>query len=183
MTEMLFNPYFWLGLALIFNISHMLFHVAFFYGYKGKHSLIYDGILGYLGALFILILVYIDRDTVQVSKATAIPIGITLFILGIIIHLKAQFDFNRYSENKSKTSIRTIFLIDKGIYKYLKHPMYLGGSIFYIGASLAALSLVGLASVWIWILLIAICGYLEEVELRTNLPEGQYENYSKKTWA
>lgn len=182
MIEILYNPYLWLLLALIFNIGHMLFHVAFFYGYNGKHSLTYDGIMGYLGALFILILLYMDRGTVQFPKIIAIPVGITLFIIGIAIHSKAQFDFNKYGKNKSETYNRTIFLINKGIYRYVKHPMYLGGSISFIGASIAALSLLGLATVWIWVLLIAVCGYLEEVKLRKELPHGQYDDYSKKTW-
>ena len=182
MIEILYNPYFWLVLALIFNIGHMLFHVAFFCGYNGKYSIIYDGIVGYLGVLFVLILLYMDRGTVQFPKVIAIPIGITLFIIGIVIHFKAQLDFNKYSKNKSGTIDKKVILIDKGIYKHIRHPMYLGGSISFIGASTAALSLIGFTTLWIWILLIAICGYLEEVKLRMDLPQGQYDDYSKKTW-
>ena len=111
-----------------------------------------------------------------------IPIGITLFIIGIAIHSKAQIDFNKYSKNKSGTIDKKVTLIDKGIYKNIRHPMYLGGSISFTGASIAALSILGLATLWIWILLIAICGYLEKVKLRKELPHGQYDDYSKITW-
>ena len=174
MVEILYNPYLWLLLALIFNIGHMLFHVAFFRGYNGKYSSIYDAIVGYLGAFCVFILIYIDRGTIQFPKTIAIPIGITLFVAGIYIHFKAQLDFHKYSKEMT--------LISKGIYGYIRHPMYLGWSLAVIGAFITACSFLGLATFWIWILLIAICGYLEEVKLRNDLPQGKYDDYSKKTW-
>ena len=174
MTEILSDPYLWLVLALIFNIGHMFFHVAVFYGYNAKHSGIYDGIVGYLGALFVILLVYMDRGTVQFPRTIALPIGFILFVVGIFLHSKAQLDFNKY--------FKKMTLIDKGIYRYIKHPMYLGGSISFIGVSIGGRSVLGLATVWIWILLIAICGYLEEVKLRKDLPHGKYKEYTKKTW-
>jgi len=174
MVEIFSDPYFWLILALIFNIGHMFFHVAFFHGYDIKYSTIYDGIVGYLGALCVIILVYIDRGTVQLNRILAISIGSVLFLIGIIIHLKAQLDFNKY--------IKEMTLVNKGIYRYIKHPMYLGGSISFIGISIGGRSYLGLATVWFWVLLIALCGYLEEVKLRKDLPEGKYNEYAKKTW-
>ena len=174
MIEILSYPYLWLILALLFNIGHMLFHVAVFRGYSGKHLWIYDGIVGYLGALCVIILVYLDRGSVPFSRVVALPIGLILFILGIIIHLKAQLDFNKYS--------KTMRLIDKGIYRYIKHPMYFGGSLSFIGISIGGRSYLGLTTVWLWVLLIAICGYLEEVKLRKDLPEGKYDEYARNTW-
>ena len=174
MEEIFNNPYLWLILALIFNIGHMLFHVAVFRGYKSKNMDIYDGAVGYLGALFVLILVYLDRGTIPVPRMIALPVGSVLFVLGIILHLKAQIDFNKYS--------KIMTLINKGIYSYIRHPMYLGGSISFIGMVIAGRSLLGLTTVWIWILLLAICGYLEEVKLKKDLPNGQYYEYAKSTW-
>ena len=174
MIEILYNLYLWLLLALVFNIGHTLFHVAFFRGYNGKYSHISDGIVGYLGALCVLIFIYMDRGTVQFPKSIAIPIGITLFVGGIYIHFKAQLDFHKYSKEMT--------LVNKGIYRHFRHPMYLGWSIAVIGVVIAARSFLGLATLWIWILFIVICGYLEEVKLRDDLPEGKYDDYSKKTW-
>lgn len=174
MTEIFFDPYLWLIFALIFNIGHMWFHVAMFRGYSTKHLGIHDGIVGYLGALCVIILVYIDRGTVPVSRMIAIPIGLLLFIMGIMIHLKAQLDFNNYNKK--------MILIDKGIYRYFKHPMYLGASIAFLGLTIGSRSLFGLATVWLWVLLIVICGYLEEVKLRKDLPKGKYDEYAKRTW-
>jgi protein-S-isoprenylcysteine O-methyltransferase Ste14 len=174
MIEILYNLYLWLLLALVFNIGHTLFHVAFFRGYNGKYSYISDGIVGYLGALCVLIFIYIDRGTVQFPKSIAIPIGITLFVGGIYIHFKAQLDFHKYSKEMT--------LVNKGIYGHFRHPMYLGWSIAVIGVVIAVRSFLGLATLWIWILFIVICGYLEEVKLRDDLPQGKYDDYSKKTW-
>ncbi len=174
MLEILTNPYLWLILAFIFNIGHMFFHVAFFRGYHGKYPNIYDGIVGYFGALCVIILVYLDRGTVPFPIQIALPIGFILFVVGIIIHFKAHLDFNKY--------IKQITLINKGIYRYIKHPMYLGGSISFIGISICGRSYLGLTTVWIWVLLIAFCGYLEEVKLRKDLPKGKYDEYAKNTW-
>ena len=174
MVEIFYEPFLWLLLALIFNIGHMLFHVAVFRGYSSKNMDIYDGTVGYLGALFVIILVYFDRGTVHILWTVALPFGLFLFILGIIIHLRAHIDFNRYNKK--------LAIINKGIYRYIKHPMYFGGSLSFIGITIAGRSYLGLVSVWIWVLLVAICGYLEEVKLRSELPNGQYEKYAKSTW-
>lgn len=174
MAGILYDPYLWLLLALIFNIGHTLFHVAFFRGYDEKYFAIYDGIVGYLGALCVFIFFYMDRGTAQFPTSIAIPIGITVFVGGMYVHFKAQLDFQKYSKEMT--------LVSKGIYGHFRHPMYLGWSIAVIGAAVAARSLLGLATFWIWILLIAICGYLEEVKLRKDLPQGQYDDYSRKTW-
>lgn len=174
MIEIFFNPYIWLILALIFNIGHMLFHVVVYHGYNAKHVGIYDGIIGYLGALSVMILVYLDRSTVPLPITIALPIGFILFLVGGIILVKAQIDFGKYTKKMT--------LIDKGIYRYIKHPIYLGAAISFIGITIGSCSYLGLATVWLWVLLIAICGYLEERKLRKDLPKGKYDEYAKKTW-
>ena len=88
--------------------------------------------------------------------------------------MKAHIDFNRYNKK--------IQLIDKGIYCYFKHPLYLGAAISFIGLSVGTRSYLGLATVWLWVLLIVICGYLEEVKLRKDLPGGKYDEYAGKMW-
>jgi protein-S-isoprenylcysteine O-methyltransferase Ste14 len=60
--------------------------------------------------------------------------------------------------------------------------MYLGGSLSFIGITIARGSFLGFLTVWIWVLLIAICGWLEEVKLRKDLPNDQYEEYARSTW-
>lgn len=174
MAEILCNPHLWFFVTLFFNIGHTLFHIAFFRGYHGKYSSVSDGIVGYLGAISMMIFLYMDRGTVQFPELIAIPIGLALFIGGIYIHFKAQSDFHKYGKKMT--------LISKGIYRHFRHPMYLGWSITVIGAAIVSRSFLGLITFWIWILLIAVCGYLEGVKLRNDLPEGEYDEYSKKTW-
>lgn len=174
MIGMVWDPQIWLALALIFNVIHTLFHVAFFLGHEGKRLSLVDGLVGYMGALFVFIMLYLDRNTIQFPKTIAITIGFILLLIGVYIHFKAQVDFNRYGKEMQ--------LIDKGIYAYFRHPMYLGWSIVVIGASIAARSYLGLITFWLWIVLIAICGYLEEARLKSILASGQYEAYSKRTW-
>jgi len=123
MTEILSDPYLWLIMALIFNIGHMFFHVALFSGYKGTHFNIYDGIMGYCGALSIIILVYMDRGTAQFPMSIATPIGFILFFVGIIIHLRAQLDYNKY--------IKEMTLVNKGIYRHQTSHVLRWVYIFY----------------------------------------------------
>ncbi len=152
----------------------MLFHLAFFRGYNGKHYSIHDAIVGYLGAACIFVLFYTSRGTIEFPKEVSTSAGFVLFFTGILIHFKAQLDFHRYKKE--------MFLVTKGIYKRFRHPMYLGFSIALIGGVFAARTFIGLATLWIWILLISICAYLEEVKLRWELPPGKYDEYAKKTW-
>ena len=172
--EILFYPYLWLILALSFNVGHLIFHVAFYFDYNGKNSAIYDGIVGYLGALFVFILVFIDHGTVQFPGTIAVVIGSILFMSGIMIYVKAQLDFKKY--------IKQLPLIDRGIYHYIRHPMYFGASIFFIGVCMVSRSYLGLFTFWFWVLLLAVCGHLEGVKLKRDLPSGQYRDYMKRTW-
>ena len=174
MVEIIHNPSVWFMVALAFNIFHTLFHVAFFYGYNSRYLSIGDGMVGYFGAISVFIFLYLDRATFQFPVLISLPVGIALFAIGLYIHLKAQLDFHKYNKKMP--------LVTRGIYEYFRHPMYLGWSIVVVGAVLVANSILGLMTSWIWILLIAICGYLEEIKFRHDLPPGEYDGYSKKTW-
>ena len=182
MNELFQGPIFWLILAIVFNIGHTLFHIAFYLGYKGKNAVLYDGIIGYLGALFVIILCYSNRNTIEISTFITFPIGILFGGLGIALHIKAQLDFNKYGKNILKMHDENTILIEQGIYRYLKHPMYFGGALAIIGITFFFSSYLGFLMVWLWIILIAICGYLEELDLKKKLPDGKYDRYAKKTY-
>lgn len=130
-----------------------------------------DGVVGYLGALFVFGTCYFDIGTLSIPRPPSIIFGIVLFVVGVYIHFKAQLDYNRYGQERG--------LIDKGIYGVFKHPMYVGWSVVVIGAVLASRSYLGLATSWLWILLIAICGALEEARLKKTLPQGEYQKYAR----
>ena len=89
----------------------------------------------------------------------------------------------------ARTSMKAVFgtqrpepvIIDGGVFKRLRHPMYTGALLFYLGSSLITLSL---ASALFWLVIIAGYTYISKYEERI-LIEGfgkDYLNYKKKTW-
>ncbi|HEV3478498.1 MAG TPA: methyltransferase [Gaiellaceae bacterium] len=70
-------------------------------------------------------------------------------------------------------------LVQRGPFRYLRHPLYVGGALFFAGLSLVfsvyALALTGvLAGFWI------AKARLEERHLAARFPE--YEAYRRRTW-
>lgn len=71
-------------------------------------------------------------------------------------------------------------LLDSGVFKVVRHPIYTGAILFYLGASLITLSL---ASALFWLVIIAFYILISRYEERLLTEEfGQdYLNYKKKT--
>jgi protein-S-isoprenylcysteine O-methyltransferase Ste14 len=71
-------------------------------------------------------------------------------------------------------------LVTDGVYKYLRHPMYLGEILMLLGAPIFGQSLLTLLLSPIFIIQILIWRYFEEQELTEEFPK--YAGYKKKTW-
>jgi protein-S-isoprenylcysteine O-methyltransferase Ste14 len=71
-------------------------------------------------------------------------------------------------------------LIQTGVFRYLRHPIYTGALLFYLGSILMTLSL---ASAALWLLIIAFYYYLCRYEERILTEEfgDDYLQYKKKT--
>ncbi len=96
-------------------------------------------------------------------------IGLGIYLLGLFIYISAIFYF----------SINEIDLpVTKGIYKYLRHPVYFGFIIMYLGITLISSNILLL----ILSLVIAYCSYqiaLLEEELCSDTYGKDYINYKK----
>ena len=71
-------------------------------------------------------------------------------------------------------------LVTDGMYKHLRHPMYLGEILMLLGAPIFGQSVLTLLLSPIFIIQILIWRYLEEQELMGEFPE--YAEYKKRTW-
>jgi len=104
-------------------------------------------------------------------------IGMLITITGVIIWIIARITLGKYF------TMSTIpkGLITNGIYSKLRHPMYYGGILIYIGGGLFFRSIVGLIFTVILILPMLIYFAIEEDKLLRLKFKEKYSNYKLKT--
>lgn len=71
-------------------------------------------------------------------------------------------------------------LITDGVYKRIRHPMYVGEILMLLGAPLLGSSWLTLALSPLFIVQILVWAYLEEKDMLKEFPE--YAEYKKRTW-
>jgi protein-S-isoprenylcysteine O-methyltransferase Ste14 len=100
-----------------------------------------------------------------------VPIGVVSLIMGVYLVRKSESVV--FSQEEAK-------VIDTGVYGWVRHPMYLGGLLFFLGFVIATLSLLSL-TVWIasfvFLNRMATC---EEKDLIRVLGQ-QYVDYQRRT--
>ena len=103
-------------------------------------------------------------------------IGLACTILGLAIWGKAKIDlgelFTRLPEAKG--------LMTKGIYQYLRHPIYLGISLMLLGWFLLSASPVWAFVLIVFVLISIIRIHFEEKSLARKFKK-RYQEYKKKT--
>jgi protein-S-isoprenylcysteine O-methyltransferase Ste14 len=111
---------------------------------------------------------------------TFFAIGMALFVIGFIIRIHSLLTLKQYF-TYSVAKVENHKIIETGLYKFIRHPGYLGQLIIFIGISTAI-------SNWISILVMMIpitLGYLNriKVEERFMLEQlgGDYLNYQERT--
>jgi protein-S-isoprenylcysteine O-methyltransferase Ste14 len=108
-------------------------------------------------------------------------VGIAMMIAGVAFRLWAILTLGRhFSLSVSVDANHTI--IEKGPYKYIRHPSYTGTFITFIGVGLGLNS--WLASCVLLVIFALIYGYRIKVEEASLLSQFQsdYEEYRKRTW-
>jgi protein-S-isoprenylcysteine O-methyltransferase Ste14 len=99
--------------------------------------------------------------------------GAALFLLGLalfVISLAQVKKFENYHGD----------LITTGVYRYLRHPMYLGFICWMIGSSLYAQSGIALILAGVYTVNICVWKALEEIQLMKTFPD--YGEYRKRTF-
>lgn len=103
--------------------------------------------------------------------ASARYTGLALSITGVFFFVISHLRIKGLDSGK---------LVTRGIYSKIRHPMYLGFTMWLVGLPLFIESLFTLASAAIWIPQILYWRLSEERQLARKY-EG-YEEYKKKTW-
>ena len=116
-------------------------------------------------------MVFLDPYRASFPDWTAYA-GLALFIAGTLFMVLAHVKIKGF-EDKG-------YLHRTGLYAKIRHPMYLGFSLWVIGLPMFTQSLVTLATAPIWIVHMIYWAIVEEKELEKKHPE--YKEYKTKTW-
>jgi protein-S-isoprenylcysteine O-methyltransferase len=107
-------------------------------------------------------------------------LGIILFSLGLVIRLKSIMTLKQQF-TYIVTKVENHELIESGLYKYIRHPGYLGQIIIFLGISTSL-------SNWLSVLLMitsVLIGYIYRITIEekfmTNQIGEKYVNYQKRT--
>jgi len=99
-------------------------------------------------------------------------VGAGVFVIGLGLFI--------FSDVAKKGVIDKGFLVTKGIYSKIRHPMYLGQFLMAVGLPFFNRGLVTLCLSVFWIAQLLYWRWLEEKELLAKYPE--YAEYRKRTW-
>jgi protein-S-isoprenylcysteine O-methyltransferase Ste14 len=101
-------------------------------------------------------------------------VGLFLIVVGFYLFLVSHARVHKRMHSGKGVLVRD------GIYKYLRHPMYLGEIFLLIGAPVFGQGFLTFLLSPVFIIQILVWRYFEEKELTEEFPE--YRDYKKKTW-
>ncbi len=115
----------------LFCINRLVLWIIFFkkgyFGNYGKAVIIINHITA-------LSLPLVPQPRLEVNIYLRIILGSIIFIFGMFIIKKANDEFNK---TKTRADTVTTKLTKKGIYSMVRHPIYLGSNIYFVGWALA----------------------------------------------
>ena len=144
---------------------------------NGEHPLGDSGQL-ILFVLFLFIWV-LDSFLLQISTFLSdyISLYIRLVILGLIL---VAVYLIRSGHVVVKHEQRPSGVVSTGAFQYVRHPLYLGSILFYLGLAVSTISLFSLVLVVVIFLFYNYIACYEEKLLEDRFHE-KYRNYKKKT--
>lgn len=109
-------------------------------------------------------------------------IGMGMIVAGMIFRFIAVYTLGRYFT--VNVTIRTDHkIIQQGLYKYLRHPSYLGSLFSFLGNGFALNNWYGMLIVFIPVTLIFMNRMRIEEELLISNFGQEYIDYKKRTWS
>jgi protein-S-isoprenylcysteine O-methyltransferase Ste14 len=131
---------------------------------------------------FIITLVAVPIEYIYLQKQASWPMmitGIVICLLATLIRVKGHLDL-KYSFSTRVEKQNMHDLVTNGIYRVIRHPMYLAIILLLIGACIMLKSLFS----WIFVILNYCMLHIrikkEEAFMKENFPE--YGSYIKKTY-
>lgn len=118
------------------------------------------------------LMIFSDPIRMDLPSQIVLPIGLAIGGIGsifLILSAKAKHGFEETNQ-----------LSTTGVYRIIRHPMYLGITLIHIGFPLAGQSLITLFSAILWLSMMLIWRYWEEQYLIEKFGQ-EYLDYQKKT--
>jgi protein-S-isoprenylcysteine O-methyltransferase Ste14 len=136
-----------------------------------------------VGMTFIVILASIDYyyNFSLFNYNLGYYIGFALFIIGLILQGVAEATLGKYY----LPSIGTVEgqkIVKDGIYKYIRHPGYLGEIIIFFGLGFVTYSLLGILGAFIVSLMVYVGEVIPEEKYMLEKFGKEYEEYMKETF-
>jgi protein-S-isoprenylcysteine O-methyltransferase Ste14 len=102
--------------------------------------------------------------------------GITFIVLGVFFAKKARKEYKIKSYDESETK-----LITSGVYRIVRHPIYLSWVIIFLGVAIISDSFISLVVSLIFLIVLEIHAICEEKLILIPRYGNSYQNYIKKT--
>lgn len=177
-------------IIIIIAVSYLygFFEVFMNFKQRSKNNVTTSSDKGSLWLLYGLITVgYVLAFAIGATKIgriydwnTFFAIGMALFVIGLMIRIYSILTLKQYF-TYSVAKVKNQKIISTGLYKFIRHPGYLGQLIIFIGISTSI-------SNWLSILLMMIpvtLGYLYRVKVEEKFMRDQfgedYKNYQERT--
>ena len=171
--------------------------VSYLYGFfevfinlrqRSKSQITYSGDKRSLGLLYGLITVgYALSFSIGATRIgriynwnTFFAIGMTLFVIGLMIRIHSLLTLKQYF-TYSVAKVENHKIIETGLYKFIRHPGYLGQLIIFIGISTSISNWLSILAMMLPITL----GYLYRIKVEERFMLEQlgedYLNYQERT--
>ena len=146
--------------------------------YKLKKTFMYK-LIYYLSCLLNL---FVGLVTINEKNNALELIGISILVLAFFLLILPIRELRKYGNcEKSKSYVNTRKIVEKGIYKYIRHPQYIGLILFNLALMLIIqIKFVNILSI-IGIVCVILLVYEEEKEL-ISLFGDNFIRYREKTW-
>jgi len=161
-------------IALLCFLFHTTVHVLEHFKKLSEHEAVHAtiGISMLLG--------WFSYFYISFSEFPAVPhainhSGLVILIIGIYLFIISHAKIHKRMHSRKGE------LVTDGIYKHIRHPMYLGEILMLLGAPISGSSLLTLALSPLFIIQILVWRYFEEQELMKEFPK-EYGGYRKRTW-
>lgn len=155
---------------LFHTVAHVLEHYGKIRTGKGVHIAIDTSMfIGWFSYFFMSLYDF------NLNLSLSNYIGLILLILGFYLFIASGKKVHGRLHRGEGGLIKT------GIYKNIRHPMYLGQILIFIGAPVFGSSLMTLALSPLFIVQILVWRHFEEKELISEFPK-EYPEYMKRTW-
>ncbi|MFZ0953316.1 MAG: isoprenylcysteine carboxylmethyltransferase family protein [Candidatus Sulfotelmatobacter sp.] len=145
-----------------------------------RGSMAFIMLAGWIGSIAAFAVASNPRFAITQNRKAWFAIGLAVLLLGRLLRKHCWKMLGLHFTGDVKASADQP-VIDKGAYRWVRHPSYTGGILMYFGTGLALTN-------WLSALLMAISGaagyiyrvYVEEKALQANLG-GRYQEYMRRT--